>query len=423
MRGKRWYFGLALLALGLVATAQLSYGAGFGLYEGSARGNALGGAFVGKADDPSALFYNPAGITQLDGLQVMTGATVILPSTDVVINGQSHSSEDNVWIPPHFYATYRFSERVWFGLATFSQFGLGTEFDENWPGRYNSYNAVIQTATLNPNIAVKLNDQLSLAAGLEIMWFDLTLEQKIDPLNLRNPVSDVDQSLKGDSFGYGFNVAMHYKPCNWVSMGISYRSQVKQHLKGEADFSVPDAVGNILPGYFNDTDVEGAVTLPDMLFLGLTFYPMDRLSFEVGGIFNRWSTYDALTIGYENSPNPNLGSPLNVTRQKKWENAWRLMVGAEYKATDWLDLRFGYDFDEEPIDDQFVDYLVPANDRHMFSFGPGIHWNNWTFDLSYTYIYITERNVDESESAGVIVPSKFENGEAHLFGVSVSYMF
>ena len=142
MRMYAQWFVLAGVVLLLAVGLQSGYGAGFGLYEGSARGNALGGTMVGRADDPSAIYYNPAGITQLSGMQVMVGATAIRPSTTVKTmtpaGEVSTESEDNTWIPPHLYGTYQVVDNVWAGVGLFSRFGLGTEFPSDWPGRYNS---------------------------------------------------------------------------------------------------------------------------------------------------------------------------------------------------------------------------------------------------------------------------------------------
>lgn len=418
MRRKSWLRGLVLGVLVVLSAAQVSFGAGFALYEGSARGNALGGAMVGRADDPSALFFNPAGITQLEGIQVVGGATAIMPKTDVTTENPytgektTTTTEDNVWVPPHLYATYQFTDRVWFGLGLFSPFGLGTEFEEDWPGRYNSYKAVIQSLTINPNIAVKLNDQLSMAAGIDIMWFDLDLRNKIRvPIDNQGGSVDMDHKLTGDSFGYGVNLGLHYKACEWMRLGFSYRSQIKQNVEGSADFSGPIV--------FEDTDAGGDIVLPDMFFFGAAFYPMKQLSVELGAVYTRWSTYDQLTIRYEK---PLAGVIRSVTRVKDWEDTIRIQLGAEYKALDWLDLRASYIFDQEPVNSEHADYLVPANDRHLFGFGPGFRWKNWTADLSYNYIYITDRHVDARLEEGVL-ESDFEDGNAHLVGLSVGYKF
>lgn len=405
------------VVVSIICSAQWCYGAGFALYEGSARGNALGGGVVGRADDPSALFFNPAGITQLPGTQVMAGATFIIPKTDVTTHfptssspGVTTTSSSNVWVPPHFYLTYQATDKVWLGLAVFSPFGLGTEFDEHWPGRYNSYNAVIQTVTINPNVAFKLNDKVSLAAGLDFMYFDLKLENKIP-----TGFGDVNHSLKGDSIGVGMNFAIHYRACDWLKLGASYRSQVTQNVTGDASFNKPAA----LP-LFNDSGAKGTVTLPDEVYFGAAFYPIKDLSFEVGGIWTHWGTYESLTIQYDSLGA--VGRP-SVTRTKNWNDVWRLYFGVEHHTTDWLDLRAGFVWDQSPIDHGYVDYLVPANDRYLISFGPGFKWRNWTLDLSYTYLIITNRDNVAARPLEGVLDSSFDNGNAHMIGCSVGYKF
>jgi len=415
-------FGLAVL--GLVLSANLALGAGFALYEGSARGNALGGALVGRADDPSALFYNPAGITQLAGFQVMAGATTIGPKTDVVTTcrGTDTRSETkaNLWVSPHLYSTRQCTDAIWFGLGVFSRFGLGTEFDDTWPGRYNNYNAVIQTLTVNPNVAFKVNERLSLAAGASWMWFDLTLEQKIDfggMVGNPNPL-DVDQSLtgEGDSSGYGFNLALRYKACEWMSLGTSYISQIRQKIKGDADFSKPSGMPASL---FRDTRASGEIRLPDMVFVGLAFYPVGRMSLEIDGVWTGWSTYDKFTVDYRDPILPGLDS---VTRDKQWNDVWRLQLGAEYQALDWLDFRLGYVRDNSPIAAETADYLVPSNDRHVYTMGCGIHWGRWIGDLSYSYVVSENRSVVARPEEGIL-DARFEDGYAHMFGFSIGRGF
>lgn len=421
-----WAFRTGLSILCILFTASMARGAGFALYEGSARGNALGGTLVGRADDPSTLFYDPAGMTQLPGLQVMGGATAIMPKTDVVTTyGGTRSrseTETNLFLPPHLYSTYQYTESIWLGLGVFSRFGLGTEFDPNWPGRYNSYNAVIETLTINPNVAFKVNDKLSLAGGVSWMSFDLTLEQKIDFGRLvGSPQAlDVDQSLTGDSSGYGFTLAAHYKALDWMSLGLSYVSRTKQDIKGKADFSKPAGVPATV---FNDTKASGEITLPDMLFCGAVFHLMDRLSLELDGIWTRWSTYDELTIHYRDPIlDPILPDVRSSTKDKRWNDVWRVQVGFEYKAQDWLDLRLGYVYDDSPVPRETVDYLLPTNDRHLFNLGCGILLDQWTVDLSYTYMYMEGRSVSARPEDGVL-DSRFKDSDAHLIGFSLSYNF
>ncbi len=428
MKRAHWLVGVGFAVWSIGVAADMAQGSGFALYEGSARGNALGGTLVGRADDPSAIFFNPAGMTQLSGLQIVGGATAIMPKTDVVTFDEgvktSTETDSNVWVPPHLYSTYQYSDSVWFGLGILSRFGLGTEYDDDWPGRYNIYTAIVKTLSINPNLALKVNDRLSLAAGVSAMWLDLDLEQKIDfgaAAGLPGAL-DIDQELTGDDWGYGFNLAAHYKACDWMSLGVSYVSRVDQDVDGDADFSKPAGVPAEI---FNDTGGSGEITLPDMVFLGVAFYPCDRWSLEVNGVWTGWSTYDELTIKYDNliAVDPGTGLPVTeVTVPKNWDDVWRFQFGIEYQAMDWLDLRVGYVWDESPIPDETADYLVPTDDRQLYNIGCGMHWDQWTVDLSYTYLSVDTRSVDARPQDGIL-DSKFEDGYTHLIGASVGYRF
>jgi len=138
----------------------------------------------------------------------------------------------------------------------------------------------------------------------------------------------------------------------------------------------------------------------------------------VGGVWSRWSTFDQLKINFDVPPT---GRPVPAT-PKDWTNVWRFQTGVEYKVVDWLDLRVGFDWDMEPTPDETVDYLVPADDRFLYSAGLGFHWNRWGADISYTFLDIADRDVTARPASGVL-DSEFRDGHAHLIGLSVSYKF
>lgn len=401
MRGR----SVCFLVMALILAAQAGYGAGFGIYEGSARGNALGGTTVARDADPSAIYFNPAGITQLEGLQMEAGATFIMPSTEVKTTSpfgiQTTEAEDNVYIPPHVYGTYQMNDSVWLGVGIYSRFGLGTEFDEDWPGRYNSYKAIIQSLNFNPDIALKVGDQLSVAAGVSAVWFDMDLAQKLPDPAGAGP--DMDLELTGDSIGYGFNLGLRYQATEQMALGVGYQSEVDQDVEGEADLQIAK------------TDASGDVTLPQMVFAGVAFAPTEKLSVEVGTTFTGWSSYDELKIDFEN---PMLLGP-SATIPKDWDDVWRYQAGVEYMLNDQWVLRAGYVYDEEPIPNDTVDYLVPGNDRQLYSIGCGYTWNDWALNLSYTYLDIQDRHVHARPGDGVW-DSEFKNGDAQMLGVSLT---
>lgn len=415
----------------VLVTAQFCSAAGFAIYEWSARDFALGGATVGRADDPAALASNPAGITQLDGIQVMAGVMPIKPLMTIETPGKStDSDDDSIFFPPHFYATWKVNDRYSVGLATFSRFGLGTKFDENWAGRYNSYEAAIQSVSINPNVAVKVTEKLSAAFGVEAMYLHFTQKKKLPMALGLAPLSDGDAKLDADGFGYGFNMALHYQPCQYAKIGLAYRSPVTMKVTGDADFS--NIAGNAEAfGYFTDTSAKGVVTLPDSFSFGLAIYPMEKLSVELGAVYTLWSKYDELKISFGDQIIPfrdesgTVVSPFytdQTVSKKNWDDVWRLNIGVEYAALDWLDVRLGYVWDQSPAKDSTIDYLLPDSDRHMFSGGLGFHKDNWGLDMSYSYLMFEDRDIKARPLDGVL-EGKVKDAHAHIAGLSFTYKF
>lgn len=411
----------------VLVTAQFCSAAGFAIYELGARDMALGGATVGRADDPAALASNPAGITQLEGVQVTGGVLGIHPVLDVEAKGKTKTSdEDALYLPPHFYATWKVNDHYSVGLATFSRFGLGTVFDDDWEGRYNSYEGVMQSVSVNPNVAVKVTDKLSAAFGVEAMYLNFNLKRKIDFTGVTQPDGDMD--LEADGMGYGFNMALHYRPCDYAKLGLSYRSPITMKVSGDANFSdIPTApVPFEAMGAFRDTSASGTVTLPDSFAFGVAVYPMDKLSVEVGAIYTLWSKYDELKINFGDEVLPVGGNPAVLTDEstspKNWNDVWRFNVGVEYAALDWLDLRLGYVYDNTPVPDDTIDYLLPDSDRQIFSTGLGFHKDNWAVDVNYSYLLFADRDID-GRAEDKVYDGEVNDADGHIAGVSFTYKF
>jgi long-chain fatty acid transport protein len=237
MRGKVTSLHLAgVMVAAALAGTTTARGAGFALYEMSARGNALGGTLVGITGDASAAYFNPANMTANAGVQMMAGASAIGPKTDVKTTVPTpmgpaqltSESKTRWWTPPHAYATMQASEKAWIGLAIYSPFGLGSVFDSDWPGRYNSYRAIIETVDVNPNVAYKVDEKLSVAVGLQIMTFDLELKRKL-PNAVVPGGPDMDFELKGDSVGLPGQRETGPRP------GLPFRSRPERRGRREPD--------------------------------------------------------------------------------------------------------------------------------------------------------------------------------------------
>lgn len=426
-RLKKLAVSCLLVCTALVGTAQAE---GFALYEWGARGNALGGAMVARKPDASAVAYNPALMTKLEGTQVMAGFSAIVPDAKVDVNygGQTYTGEGahNVWTPPHGYLTTQVKDNLWLGMGIYTRFGLGTEYDDpNWAGRYNIYDAEIQTVSYNPNVAFKITDKLSAAVGIEFMTLDLKLKKKIDGTDMDNSptdsgAGDIDSELKADSYGWGLTGGLHYQFDDQWAAGVSYKSQVKQNADGTNSFTPGSSVTNpMILGAYRDCNVEGAVTLPDMISFGISYNPIPELGIEVGATLTRWSLYDNLGI-YHNAPFAGTGRLVNS--EKEWSDSWRYSVGVEYAATPRMDLRAGFIYDESPADSDHIDYLIPTSDRQLYSTGVGFHWDSYTVDLSYTYIVATNAEYDNHASNGIYDGNSYD-GRTHVVGLSVGYKF
>ena len=183
---------------------------GFALTEWSSRGLSLAGGMVGRADDPSAIAYNAAGITQLPGTHVMGGFAAIAPmgTIDLDLADGSHTStttKPHIWAAPHAYVTHQLNDRFWLGLGLFSRFGLGNEFADNWTGRYNLTNINFQTFSLVPTVALKVNDVLSLSAGVEIMHASFAMGQQIPSMQYIGyfPSKGEDSKMTLNGTGWG----------------------------------------------------------------------------------------------------------------------------------------------------------------------------------------------------------------------------
>ncbi len=396
---------LGWLGLMLLLFSSRADAAGFGIYEWSARGNALGGTLVARADDPSAVAFNPAGMVQLEGTEMMFGFTAISPTADVLAYpAQFSTSVSSTWFPPHFYYTRQVDEGNWFGIGVFTRFGLGTELEPNWFGRYNSYKAEITSVSINPSWAWKVNDEFSVAVGVEAMYFGIDLRRKI----FTGQGYDLDSKLEGDSVGWGWNLGFLYRPNEKVQFGMTYRSQVDQKVEGDFFTYLPSGAEYMKKG------ASGEITLPDLFSAGVAFRPTEKLSIEADAILTRWSTYDRLTIDFDDGT--------SVTSEKDWNDTWRYQLGIEYALNENLDLRLGYVIDPSPIPDETVDYIAPTNDRQLYSIGLGYRKGDWNYDFSYTYLKIDEREIQGRPAEGVFT-GRSENGDAHLIGLSMTRKF
>lgn len=404
---------LSVVLMLSVLLADLSYGAGFALYEYSARGTAMGGATVANKAEPASLAVNPALITELDGTQAQLGLTVVTANAKTTVAGQQRGLKNDVWYLPNFYVTQKWSDQVSVGLGGFSRYGLGGEYKnwETWAGSQLAYKVKLETFSFTPTIAVKANDEFSVAMGLEAMVIGFTQNSTLMPGPAANATA---YEISGSGVSWGGNFSFIYRP-EWAekwSLGAMYRTKVKQNLNGRIHAGMEHATRNIF-----DDDAKGAITLPDSLTAGVSFRPTDDLILEAGIVGTFWSAYDQILIEYSDRE-----STPTIHNKKDYKDTYRLNLGAEYNLNPNWAVRAGYVFDKSPINKHEMDTLVPVDDRHIASVGAGYHNDTWSMDLSYSHIFAKNLSGNSNSQFGS-VPMKYTDGRSDMYGITVGYKF
>ncbi len=429
-RGCIWLTALALLGLPIFVHAN-----GFDIYEQGAKAVALGGAFTAQSDDPSAIFFNPAGITQLDGTQVSLGISPVLATTTFQSDGNllmgsfpgdKTKVNDHTWWIPNGYLTHKINDTFSLGLGSFARFGLGVEWPNDFEGRFTpgTLRTVLTTISVSPVIAFKPWRNLSLAAGPYLQYMDIDMRNMafigppIPPFTAnRNLAQTAEAELKADDWNWGFNLGGLLWITENLRFGASYLSEVRHTLTDGTQELVRLSDGALI----QKQGASSAITLPATLRMGLA-WKLSRWTLEGDAQWTDWSSYRELRVNFSD------GTSLGV--RKDWHDSWTWRFGLQYSISPHLDLRGGFALDESPIPGDTLDPLIPSGTRKFYCLGMGIHVSRLTLDLAYNYVQDQDRrwnNAAGDVKLGPIaltrVTGRFEQTDAHLFSVSLSYRF
>ena len=390
----------------------LSYGAGFALYEFSGRSTAMGGAVMANKAEAASLATNPALITELEGTNTQVGTTVVTAHARTTVAGSTRSLEHDTWSLPNFYVTHKWSDDVSLGLGAFSRYGLGGTYRNwnTWVGSNLAYKVELETFSFTPTIAIKANDELSVAMGLEAMTIDFT-QNSVGG----SPAQPYE--IHGTGVSWGGNFSLIYRP-QWAekwSVGAMYRSKVKQNLAGYIHTATGGTIMQGTQEIVRNSDADGAINLPDSLATGLSFQATDNWVLEAGIIGTFWSSYDQILIEYES-----LELAPTIHNKKLYKDTYRLNFGTEYMLTPVWALRGGYVFDKSPINHKAMDTLVPVDDRHIVSVGFGYKGETWSADFAYAHIFGRDLSGTASEQYRNL-PMKYSGGRSDMFALTIGY--
>jgi len=396
----------------VVMCSSLGFAAGFRLPEQDSAAMGMASAFVGQADNPSAVWYNPAGITQLDGTMISGGVIVIYPElTHENTNGTTDVSKRDLYLPVQLYATHKLNDKVGIGFGINNPFGLTTDWPDASSTRYVATYSSIVTTEFNPNIAYKFNNDLSAAFGIAYIHLRATLEKT----TFLGPLGDYNFRLSGDGDGWGVNAAVTYNFSESIHAGLSYRSRIKVDVDGTAELTGGPAA----------TSGSGStsLTLPDLIQLGVSYKASDALTLNADLEYTLWSTYNTLTIESD-------VAAFNKTEEHQWKDVACFRIGGQYRLSDQWKVRAGYLYDQNPVKEEHFETRIPDSDRQGFSIGAGYTSGSVTIDVAYMYLLFKNRTISNSVMDDASVTPKAPdalNGtyksQAQLGGITIGYKF
>ena len=422
---------IATLVLSVCFAGQIAFAAGFGLYEFSARGNAMGGAVLAGEAEPASLALNPALITQLPGKQVQLSTTLVTAKINDVEYGNAKTNTDREWWPlPALYYTQQVGEKWWLGLGAFTRFGLSNTYsDKGWTlpsvGIGGSLNHVgVVTYTVQPTVAYQATEKLSVAAGVEVQYLNFTEKVRFGTTS----EIDADLNLDGDSYSASGMLAFFYNANEKVNFGGSFRMRNDHSVRGRNKYDYINPSPSAIPGlgtpqFIDSGDFWGDITFPAQLALGASYKPTDKWLFEFNWTNIFWSCFRSVDIYFDHRPiYGNKG--MMGTKQgnmKEYNDAYRIGVGAEYTLSDRTKLRGSFIFDKSPLNERFLDVMLPADDRYIVGLGAGFDLGkNVLLDLSYNILFV--QGLD-GVAADQTTPVDYKSSISHLFGISVRYTF
>ncbi|MFZ5876870.1 MAG: OmpP1/FadL family transporter [Nitrospirota bacterium] len=399
-----------------------AYASGFAITAQGAGGMARSSAFTAQADDPSALYYNPAGISQLASTTALIGVTVLRPHAeyDPSATGNATTERERYYVLPQLYVTTPLGNNFSVGLGVFTPFGLSTKWPGDWDGRFQVIDATIKATTVNPVIAWRATQGLTAAVGVQYFQVKLSEHRALNMAVGLPGAGEGAVTLSGDARSFGYNAAVLVVPSDRWQLGLSYRSRVNVEINdGWADFTVPALFATSFP----DSEIRTALTLPPSLRAGLMMRPAPDWTIEVDAAWTGWSTIDRMEVQFTGGLSPE-------TTTFGWRDVMAYSIGTEYRFSSIMRLRGGYLYDLSPIPDQYATPLIPDADRQGVSVGVGVTAARWTLDVGYQFLWferVKENSVGSSSNSTVPPIDARANGSyrstAHVLGVSAGHTF
>lgn len=402
----RKIFTYLLIVLSLSTTSTI-YSGGFQLNEHGAKAVAMGGAYTAVANDPSAVYWNGAGLSFLRGTHFMLSTHAIQPKSTfrgVLPNVDEYKLIDQTFFPTNLFASHYINDQWAIGFGFTVPFGLGTKWDEDWIGRYLAVETELMVLSLSPVVSFRPIPELAISAGFVYNFAEVLIERK----NPQTPFAgDATIRLEGDDkAAFGYNLGLMYKPTDKLTLGLSYHSQVNYDFQGTA--TSKGAQQLIDAKRLPMGDIKAELTTPFNLAFGVAYQLFDELLLSADFQYVGWSSYDTLGVDFVDPAYTDVASP------RLYEDSYYLRFGLDYSLNQDLSLQGGIYFDKRPVPVEYLNPSLPETDRVGFSIGAEYKLlNNLALRGSYLFIRGSELRVENSKEYYV--------GDSGFNGVYTTY--
>lgn len=405
---KQWIV-LSLLVLPLLGEA-----GGFQVNTQGQKAVSLGGSVTGLALDASVCYFNPGGLTLLNSNTLNAGFSLLMPKTTFLgATGSSENNASKLYTPFYVYGAYKVNEKISLGLSVNTPFQITSKWDEKWSGRYIVTESRLNTIFIQPTIAFKLTDKISLGAA-PVLAIGNTFHKNALPYRVEGG-NEASMELQGNGNGFGFNAGV-FVSLDKLSLGVNYRSNVEIDFKeGDATFmDVPSSLIS-MGMYPASTTFNSTVQLPGVTTLGAAYRFNEKIQGTLDISYTGWEVYDSVIYEFENY------ADLNVRSEKKYENTFAFRLGMLYSYSESLELRAGLAYDQSPVPDKYVSPEVPDADKTILAFGASYKLKKgWSLEASFMFEEVKERKEAGNETYNFNGTYKSMN---YVAGLGVQYAF
>jgi len=440
MRLAKW---VVTISTGLMASSSMA--SGFALIEQSASGQGLSYAgAAASAEDASVMWFNPAGLTRIDGAQIVVAGHVILPNSEFNNEGSTLTFPDGssmnnfggggdastAGFVPNVYWKDRIGDFV-VGLGIGVPYGQHLNSEGSWVGRYSATETDLKTVNINPAIATNINEKLSVGFGLNAQYVDVLLAQKVNQLAL-DQSPDGEAEITGKNWAFGYNLGLMLKATDTLDLGFSYRSKVSHDVEGQVKYSGINSTfdlsqlnpalpaGTTMAHILSDADASTVVDLPATASLAANYQMSPSTNVLVSTTWTGWSAYDELVVEFDNL------SPDSESNQN-FEDSMRYAVGLTHQYSDKVKFRTGVAIDKSPVPDaESRSPRTPDSDRAWVSAGVGYKISNSTqVDVAYTKIYADNPDINytSTSSLGDSTLKGSYDAEIEIFSAQLVWSF